>query len=656
MFDSTRVFGNAVKIATLMILAALLAGCGDHRPPAYDGLSVLVLGIDGMDPKLTKKYLDEGKLPNIERLLKTGSMSNLETSVPPLSPVAWSDFITGMDAGGHGIYDFMHRHTDNLIPYFAMSQATSAEGTKLGKYQIPGDSSIELLRRGQPFWEVLENRGVPTTVVRMPVNFPPSGTASRELSGMGTPDALGTYGTFSWYTSVLFAFSGQDVSGGEVYEVWEEDGKVEGTLHGPPNPFLAEETDLATDFVVYVDPVDDVAKIVVGDEERILKVGEWSDWVPFDFEMIPTQTLSAEVRFYLRRVRPEFELYATPVNFDPENPGMPISTPPDYAAELAEATGRFYTQGMPEDTKAYEGGILTRDEFLEQSGIAGREIRDQYRHVLDEFEGGLLYYYTGNVDQVSHMMYKVIDPEHPKYDAERDAPYAGAMEKLYREADELVGMAMEKIDENTLLIVMSDHGFAPLRRTMSLNTWLAQNGYLTVRDPNLKKDPGLYLNVDRSKTQAYSAGLNGLYLNQRGREKGGVVDPAKRGALLAEIGDKLLATIDPETGKPAVTKVYVRDQFYKDRGELEIGPDMVIGYAWSYGGSGESSLGQVPKALFKDNDREWCGDHGMDHEVVPGVLITSRPLQRPATSLRNLAASILGEYGVDHFPTTAAAP
>ncbi len=649
-------FESKAKIATFVILAALLAGCGDGRPPAYDGLSVLVLGIDGMDPILTKQYMAEGKLPNVQRLLEKGTMSDLETSVPPLSPVAWSNFITGMDSGGHGIYDFMHRDTETLIPYFAMSRATSAEGTKLGKYQIPGESDLELLRRGQPFWEALESRGVPSTVVRMPVNFPPSGTASRELSGMGTPDAIGSYGTFSWYTSVLFAFSGQDVGGGEIYEVWEEDGIVEARLHGPPNPFLADGSDLTTDFKVYVDPVDDVAKIEIGDEHRVLKVGEWSDWVPFKFAMIPTQTLPAMVRFHLRRVRPEFELYASPINFDPLDPGMPISTPSDYAAELAEATGRFYTQGMPEDTRAFEEGVLTRDEFLAQADIAGREIREQYKHVLADFEGGLLYYYTGNLDQVCHMMYKVIDPEHPRYDAEADAPYAGEIEKLYREADELVGMAMDRMDDDTLLVVMSDHGFAPLRRTMSLNTWLKENGYLRLKDPDLKNDSGLFLNVDRSKTQAYSAGLNGLSLNQRGREKGGIVDPAKREALLAEIGEKLLATVDPKTGQPAVTKVYIRDQFFKDRGELEVGPDMVIGYAWSYGGSGDSALGKVPEELYEDNDREWTGDHGMDHEVVPGVLIVSRPLKRTATSLRNLAASILAEYGVESFPTTAAAP
>lgn len=103
--------------------------------------------------------------------------------------------------------------------------------------------------------------------------------------------------------------------------------------------------------------------------------------------MIPTQSLPGIVRFYLRSVRPDFELYASPVNFDRMQPATPISTPDDYAAELAKATGRFYTQGMPEDTQVLAGSVLEVDEFLAQAEIAGREIIDQYEYVLEQFDG-----------------------------------------------------------------------------------------------------------------------------------------------------------------------------------------------------------------------------------------------------------------------------
>jgi predicted AlkP superfamily phosphohydrolase/phosphomutase len=531
----------------------------------------------------------------------------------------------------------------------------SEKTLKLGSWKIPlAGGTIENLRRGTPFWEVLEERGVETTIMRMPANYPPSGTATRELSGMGTPDLLGTLGFFSFYTSELFAFGGKDLTGGKVYEAWPEEGVVRATLYGPDNPFLVDKKKLATDFEVYLDEVDPVAKLVIGDEERVLEVGEWSDWVPFSFEMIPTQTLNGVCRFYLRQVRPEFELYVSPLNIDPLAPALPISTPGDYAAELAERTGRFYTQGMPEDTKTLTDGVFQPQEFLDQANIAGSEVADQYPPVLDEFLGRsgdrLLFYYFGNVDQVSHVMFRATDPEHPAYDPEIDAPFADILERLYRWADGVVGETLDRIGDDTRLVVMSDHGFAPWRRAFNLNSWLRDNGYLAVKNPNLRKDPGLFVNVDWSRTRAYGVGFNGLYINLRGREKRGIVAPEEFDALLAEIGRNLLETIDPKTGMPAVTKVYPAREYFEYQGAVDVGPDILVGYAKSTRASHETVLGELQPEVFSDNTDAWSGDHGMDHQSVPGILLTDGPLAKPATSLMNLAAAIVAEFGVEEFP------
>ena len=649
------------RLALSLALVLLLGlGCGGGSGGG-EPHRVIVLGIDGMDYTLAQEYMAKGILPNFKRLAEQGTFQSLGTSVPPLSPVAWSNFITGRDSGGHGIFDFIHRDPESMIPYLSTTK-TEEGGTslKFGKYQfgLSGGGS-ELMRRGEAFWEVLEENGVESTIIRMPANYPPTGKATRELSGMGTPDVVGTYGTFSFYTSVLFAFSGQSISGGNVYEAWEEDGVVETELHGPPNPFLQEPEDVTTPFSVYIDPDRDIAKLEIGDEERVLKVGEWSDWVPVSFELIPTQSLGGVARFYLRSVRPEFELYVSPINFDPMAPASAISHPDDYAAELASATGTFYTQGMPEDVQALREKVLTRDEFMAQARIAGQEIRDQYNYVLDEFQNSgsprrFLFYYFGNLDQVSHMMFRVIDPEHPTYDPEVDGKYAGVIEEMYRNADEVVGYTLDNMDEGTTLIVMSDHGFSTLRRQFSINTWLKEAGYLAVRNPNMSNDPGMFINVDWTRTRAYGVGLNGLYINVKGREPNGIVDPGDREALMKEIADKLTQVLDPATGEPAVGKAYRREDFFKDRGEIEVGPDIVVGFAKGTGGSGKSALGAIPAEMFEDNTEEWTGDHGMDHETVPGVLFTNRPLKKEAPRLQDLASAILAEYGIEGFPRNGA--
>ena len=644
-----RVGGMVLAVGMLSLLI-LQTACGSGRAGAGSGQRLIVLGIDGMDYELSRRLIAEGRLPNLARLAETGTFSALETSVPPLSPVAWSNFITGMDAGGHGIFDFFHRDPETMIPYFSTSRTEESDKVlKLGKWQIPlaGGKTV-LLRRGRPFWEVLEENGIETTVIRMPANYPPSGKASRELSGMGTPDILGTYGIFSFYSTKRLRQKG--VAGGQLYPLYLKGDVAEGRLYGPDNPFLVEQKKLAIEFTLYRDPREPVAKLVLGDEERIVTVGEWSGWIPFEFSMMPTQSLRGMCRVYLKQTHPEVEIYFSPINFDPEQPEAVISTPESYAAELAEATGRFYTQGMPEDTQSLRGGVLTEEEFLAQARIAGEEIEEQFKHVLERFESGLLFYYFGNVDQVSHLMWGSMDPEHPTYDPEVDGPLADVVPGLYEAIDRVVGYTLDHMGEGTTLIVMSDHGFTSWRRSFSLNTWLKEHGYLAVRNPSLKNDPGGFANVDWSRTRAYGLGFNGLYLNLRGREENGIVDQGDRRALMEEIADKLIETIDPATGKPAITKAYLREDEYRDRGVLEIGPDVVVGYAKGTRGSDQSALGGVPPEILGDNMERWTGDHGMDHETVPGVLFTNRPLRAPATSLKTLAGAILGEFGIDGFP------
>jgi predicted AlkP superfamily phosphohydrolase/phosphomutase len=634
----------------LLLIAGLACGCArGNGGGAASGKRVIILGFDGLDYEYTKKLMEEGKLPNFSRVAREGSFGPLETSIPPQSPVAWSNFITGMDAGGHGIFDFLHRNPETLVPVFSMGEVAAGGTTlEIGKYQFPlSGGSFELLRRGRAFWEVLENHGIETTIVRMPANFPPSGTATRELSGMGTPDLRGNYGEFSFYTSKLFAFAGQDIAGGDVYEVDIYDGVVDAKLYGPNNPFLIETEKLASEFTVYLDPVDPVAKIVAGSEEVVLREGEWSGWVPVEFSMIPTQTLGGMVRFYLRSVRPDFELYASPIQIDPMAPALPISTPEDYATELAKAGGRFYVQGMPEDTKAREGGVITTEEFLAQAHIAGKEFADQFPYVLDHFDSGLLFFYLGNADQISHVMWKVLDPGHPAYDPEVDPKYKGVIEEVYVELDGIVGQALERLSAEDTLVVMSDHGFASWRRSFHLNAWLKEKGYLVVKDPGMEEDPGLFVNVDQGRTRAYGVGLNGLYINLKGREKNGIVPEEKRKALMDEIAAALLAEVDPKTGGPVVTKAYQREDAYKDRGHIEIGPDIIVGTAKGTRISSDSALGAVGKEVLTDNVDEWSGDHLMDHETVPGILLTNRPLKKPAPRLQDLAQSVLLEFGID---------
>lgn len=654
---------RSVLVLVLVAVAMIATAIGGVGAAAQTPIeNVIVLGIDGLDYDFVRQLIDQGRMPNFARMEREGQFGPLETAASPQSPVAWSNFITGLDSGGHGIFDFLHRDLDGepQLPFGMPYASTTREGEpgvelKLGRWIIPlWGGGIELARHGTAFWQLLAEQGVATTIVRMPANFPPIGVGDRELSGMGTPDLRGTSGEFFFFTTDRRQFMKTDVTGGFIYPADLIDGKFVGTLVGSSdNPLTRDEDDAVTaDFTVYVDPETDTAKFEVGTHEFILEAGDWSEWVALDFELIPyLQSMSGAVRFYLKSVRPEFEVYVTPIQLDPMAAAMPISAPASFAEELAEATGRFYTQEMPEDTKALHHGVFDIRDFVQQTRLAREETIEQYRYLLDTWDGGFLFSYFGSADQVSHVLWGITrDSTHPAYEPAEHDQFRNVIPDIYEEFDALVGETLDRIDDDTLLVVMSDHGFASWKRTFHLNSWLVEHGYMSLQPRVSLPVKDFFTGVDWGRTQAYSVGISALYLNLRGREPQGQVAPVDRMALLEQLERELLATTDPATGEPAITKIYIRERDFHDRGNIEIGPDIVVGFAKGTRGSGNNALGGIAAAFLNYNTDDWSGDHIMDHRTVPGVLLASRPMVRKATSLQNLAAALLAEFGIDGFP------
>jgi predicted AlkP superfamily phosphohydrolase/phosphomutase len=650
------------KAAFLGLCAALLFLVGFLLLPAADlpHKKVVILGIDGMDPQLLNGFIQEGIMPNFSTLAAEGDFQPLQTTMPPLSPVAWSTFITGTQPGRHGIFDFLHRDPETIQPEFSMVKTIPADWTlSLGSWEIPlKGGQIEQLRQGPAFWESLEARGIPVTIYRMPVNFPPV-ESGRALSGMGTPDILGTPGTFSFYTEDPPP-GHQDISGGRVVEVVVENGRVQADLIGPDNTFRKltdgssgngspRHPPMTAGFTVEVDPENPVARFSVLGNEFILNEGEWSDWIAVEFEALPyLVTVSAVGRFYLQEVRPSFKLYVTPLQISPANPAMPITYPESWSAELYEELGYFYTQELPEDTKAFSGGILDAREFWEQSQYVYREQREALDLALEQFEDGLLFFYFSSVDQGCHMLWRYMDPAHPAY--VEDGQLKDAIRILYREMDEALGRILERVDSETTVIVMSDHGFSPFYWEVNLNSWLAQKGYVQLIDQSAREGQTFFSNVDWSRTRAYAVGLNGLYVNLRGREYRGIVSQGyDYQTLLSDLERDLLAMKDPRNGRNPVAFVLRTGEEYSAASAAK-SPDLIVGYARGYRSSWKSPLGEFPREVFADNLDPWSGDHSIDFREVPGVLLTNRKITLEKPALYDLTVAVLDEYGVGKLP------
>jgi predicted AlkP superfamily phosphohydrolase/phosphomutase len=638
-----------------LLLAVLLLGVGMvsswHCAKSTADVhhkKVVVLGFDGMDPNILTKLMDEGRMPNLNKLRVTGDFKPLATSMPPQSPVAWSNFITGMNPGGHGIFDFIHRHSNSMIPYLSTSEVTgSSKNVTIGDWVFPLVSGkVNLLREGRAFWEALREKDIPTTIFRAPANFPPVPTDARSFSGMGTPDLLGTYGTFSFYTDQPPA-NRDDISGGVVYEVKAVDNKIESYLIGPANAFRKGNPETKIPFTLWLDPENPVGKIEVAGREIVLNQGEWSEWLQVEFEMMPyVQSVTGICRFYLKEARPTLKLYVTPINLDPSNPALPISTPEDYSHELYEEIGYFYTAGIPEDTKALSWGVFDYPDFVQQAHTVMDESQKLFDYEWSRFKGGMLFFYFGSVDQNHHILWRTTDPNHPAYNAAEAERFGDTIYQIYEVMDRTVGRVLARIDAQTTLIVMSDHGFAPYYRSFNLNTWLKNNGYVKFRGSPKPEELRYFNHVDWSRTTAYAVGLNGLYINLRGREAEGIVAPGKkRDELMRELTEKLLAVRDPKNDQPIIQKMYRAEDIYSGPYTKDA-PDLLVGYSRGYRASWEATLGSFPDELFVDNMDPWSGDHCMAMEIVPGVILSNRKIAKPDPYLYDLAPTILAEFGI----------
>jgi predicted AlkP superfamily phosphohydrolase/phosphomutase len=649
---------NLKKLAALGMLAMLdfgvFGGCG-RRTMSSSQRKVIVVGLDGLDANYITRLLGEGKLPNMSRLQQMGGFRALTSSIPPESPVAWASFITGTDPGGSNIFDFIHRDPENYFPYLSIARSEGATKTLgLGKWELPlAGGKVESLRTGRPFWEVLNDQGIPASAYRVPTNFPPPPSATKQLAGLGAPDLRGSYGESSYFTNDPGEMN-KEISGGKIYPVHIAKGRVASRLIGPENSLRKAEKnssgeevkpDTYVDFEVWLDQAHKLGKIVIQGQEILLRQGEWSGWVPLSFELIPhVKSVAGIVRFFLKEVSPHFKLYVSPINVDPVDPALPIAVPDNFSQELAEKFGRFYTQGFPHDVKALRNGVLSDEEYLQQSGLAFGEEKEMYEAALHDFSEGLLFYYFATTDRTQHMFWRLIDPKHPAYDAKLARAVGPVMQECYLAADKLVGQAMSVLDDKTTLIVMSDHGFGPYYRSFNLNTWLARNGYLAGVN-KWGADDDIFYNADWQNSAAYGVGFNALYLNLSGREKEGSIPPDSRRDLLARLAKELPEVRDPDNGQRIIEKVYLGEQVYTNPDPARA-PDLVIGYARGYRCSDTSVLGGVTEKLVEDNLDKWSGDHCIDRSAVPGILFSNKPIAAENPALPDVTAGILAEFEV----------
>jgi len=654
-----------------------------------ENTKVIVLGFDGADARYTEQWMNEGKLPNMAKLRQSGTFRPLRPTLPAQTPVSWSTFTTGIDPGRTGIFDFLRRDPRTYLPVFAAFDETKepfllghknpiaaavavfvifglialltgrwsriggavvgviAVGLAIGafaatrKYIPTSRPGVVNRRQGIPFWEVAARAGRKATVVHVPVTFPANdfGHDDHLLSGLGVPDMSGRVGKPFYFTSELdFHRSGSNEFSIEVMQLEDNKGVIRTSIQGPPNKLFGNPPYITIPMTITVAGDRSSVTIEESGQKITLRAGEWSDWVEFVFAFNPLIKLHGISRFHLIASQPEIKLYLSPINFDPRMlpPGFRVSSPAKWALQLAQQFGLYKTIGWQIDTWAISEGFADEQMFLDDMNWTVAKDRKMFESFLNGPDDLLVQQFEFP-DRVGHVFWRTMDPKHPAYDPALAAKWGGTLLKAYQLMDAIVGDAMAAAQKkNAALLVLSDHGFASFRKSVNYDTWLVMNGYMTlksgvqVKERNVEMlfDQGQFWeNVDWSKTRAYAMGLGELYINLKGREAQGIVNPgAEYDALKKELKERLVALTDPETGEHPVRRVIAREEVYRQFDPNMI-PDLFLTNNDGYRVSWQTSLGGIPKNILEPNKQVWSGDHcSVDPELVKGIFFYNRKL------------------------------
>ncbi len=615
-------------IATALILSTIGVIKMTKKDSTFDK-KFIILGFDGLSPKIIEPMMENNELPNFSRLKNQGSYRRLSTTNPSQSPVAWAGLATGQNPGKNGIFDFIVRDPETYGLDLSLSSIVKGRARRVIKTKC--------------FWQYTSEKKVPTTIITCPVTFPPDKIYGKMLSGMGVPDILGTEGTFTFYTTE--PLSKDKETGGKCFQIKKSPVMVM-DLIGPRTARpggKAENTKVP--FKALLQENKDTVTIEYQNNKFDLKKGAWSGWKEITFKLGLFKRAKGIFKFYLVETDPEFKLYISPINFDPREPFFAISYPKNYSNDLAGDIGLYYTQGMPMDTWSVNEKRLTEEPFLEQVNEVLGEKKKMLDIELRRLKNGVLFCYFESPDIIQHMFWRYTDPLHPLYEENAPQEYKDMIKTWYKKMDTILGSVMKNLDKEDIIIALSDHGFDTFQRAVHVNTWLRENGYLQLKAPGAESGAELLQDIDWSKTRAYAIGFGAIYINQLGREGGGIVSPGQETELLKEdISQKLTQWLDEKYNQKVINKVYKREDIFWGSHSKDT-PDLYIGFNIGYRASWQTALGAAPKESIEDNLKKWSGSHLFDPGLIPGIIFSNKEITRERPSIYDIAPTILKTVG-----------
>jgi predicted AlkP superfamily phosphohydrolase/phosphomutase len=560
-------------------------------------MHTFILGFDSFDPERFEQLSSQGKMPNLTRYLETGRYARFEVSDPPQTEVSWTSIATGLDPGGHGIFDFVHRDPATYAPFVSLLPTQR----KLGGTQFVPPHNAHTI------FEEAARLGYPATTLWWPATFPARpGSLVQTIPGLGTPDIMGRLGVGTLYTTG----PGLDIGDQKTsIKALKSAGprRFTGSVEGPLSMKGGETRPARAD--MQLELIDaKTAQLTIGKQVVELSQDQWSPVFEISFKMGLIVSMRAITRAILTQTTPEVRLYFLPLQLHPLSSPWRYATPPSFVKTVWKTCGPYLSLGWPQDTTGLEEGCISDDQFIDLCNTIHASRECTLMRLLETFNEGILAAVFDSLDRVQHMF-------------RRDR--LDIVDGWYIKLDGLVGRVIARLEalgrQRLKVLVLSDHGFSDFEYKVHLNRWLLENGFLATQQDNGKGGLG---DVDWPQSQAYAVGLNSLYVNLENREGQGMVSVGEVLPLLDRLQSALKDWRGPD-GRHVVRRALLREQAFS--GPLKTyGPDILIGYNPGYRASAETGLGKWKEALIEPNSDHWGADHCIDSQAVPGIIFSNQ--------------------------------
>lgn len=579
-------------------------------------MQTLIVGLDAFDPTIFEQLSEAGQLPNLTKYVESDNYARFTVTNPPQSEVSWTSIATGLDPGGHGVFDFVHRDPAT----YSLNVSLLPTQRKLGGTQFVPPYTAPTI------FDQAVNEGFPATVMWWPATFPARlGSPVRTLPGLGTPDLLGRWGVGTLFTTNPELIKEGNKTAGVTLDQRSKD-RYMGQLSGPIRKKRKGTQESSVDLQLELTG-DKTARLMIGKQIVELTEGVWSPILEISFKLGFLVSVRALTRVILSQVKPDIKLYALPLQLHPLRSPWPYATPRGFVKQTWQTCGPFLTVGWPQDTTGLEEGCISDKQFLDLCNSIFSTREHILMHHLNGFHEGILASVFDSLDRIQHMFW-------------RDRP--DIVEQWYVKLDGLIGRVEERLaalnQNQTRMVIVSDHGFSEFNYKVHLNRWLIEHGYLVTKENGAA---GNLRDVDWSRSQAYAVGLNSIYLNLASREGQGIVQASQQEELTIRLCDELQSWQESDNN-PVVQQTWTQKDAFT--GPLATyGPDIVVGFSPGYRASSQTGLGGWEKSCLEPNLDHWGADHCIDSQAVPGVLFSNQELKYfPNPSYRDIPALTIG--------------